>query len=85
MRLVSLEIPEPDAIGYQDLVRQNPKLTRSRATRSALRSKYPQPQPKKSKQGSAFVEFTANPVSKALGQVALFNDWDCFRLGDNST
>jgi len=33
MRLVSLEIPEPDATGYQNLVRQNPKLTRSDATR----------------------------------------------------
>jgi hypothetical protein len=35
LRLVSLEIPEPDATGYQNLVRQNSKLTRSDATRSS--------------------------------------------------
>jgi hypothetical protein len=33
MRLISLEIPEPDATGYQNLMRQNTKLTRSRATK----------------------------------------------------
>ena len=42
MRPVSLEIPEADATGYQNLMRQNPKLTRSRATRSTLRPKCPQ-------------------------------------------
>ena len=36
MRLVSLEIPEPDATRYQNLMRQNTKLTRSRATKSSL-------------------------------------------------
>jgi hypothetical protein len=39
MRLVSLEIPEPDATEYQNLMRQNTKLTRSRATKSTLRTK----------------------------------------------
>jgi hypothetical protein len=33
MRLVSLEIPEFGATGYQTLMRQNPDLTRSGATR----------------------------------------------------
>src|ERR1700724_442112 len=42
MRQVFLEIPEPDATGYQNLMRQNPKLTRSDATRSTLRPKCPQ-------------------------------------------
>jgi hypothetical protein len=41
MRLVSLEIPEPGATGYQNLMRQNSKLTRSDATRSTLRPKCP--------------------------------------------
>ena len=71
MRLVSLEIPEPGATGYQNLMRQNPNLTRSRATRSALRPKCPQSQPMKPKQGSAFVEFTD------------FNERDYFRLADD--
>jgi hypothetical protein len=53
MRLVTLERPEPGATGYQNLMRQNPKLTRSRATRSALRPKCPQSQPKKSIAGPA--------------------------------
>jgi hypothetical protein len=39
MRLVSLEIPEHDATAYQNLMRQNPKLTRSRATKSTPRPK----------------------------------------------
>ena len=33
MRLVSLEIPEADATRYQNLMRQNPKSTRSDATK----------------------------------------------------
>jgi hypothetical protein len=41
MRLVSLEIPEPGASGYQNLMRQDPNLTRSDATRSTLRPKLP--------------------------------------------
>jgi hypothetical protein len=36
MRLISLEIPEADATRYQNRVRQNPKPTRSRATKSRL-------------------------------------------------
>jgi len=67
LRLLSLEIPEPDATGYQNLMRQNSKLTRSDATRSTLRPKCPQSQPKKSKQGSAFVESTEIPVLRELG------------------
>jgi hypothetical protein len=39
MRPVSLEIPEPDATAYQNLMRQNPKLTRSRATKFGRRLK----------------------------------------------
>ena len=39
MRLVSLEIPEPGATAYQNLMRQNPKLTRNRATKSGRRLK----------------------------------------------
>ena len=35
--LVSLEIPEPGATAYQNLMRQNPDLTRSDATGSTLR------------------------------------------------
>jgi hypothetical protein len=58
MRLVSLQIPEAGATRYQNLMRQNPKLTRSRAARSTLRPKCLQSQQKKSKQGSAFVEVT---------------------------
>jgi hypothetical protein len=46
-------------------MRQNPKLTRSRATRSTLRPKCPQSQQKTSKQGSAFVEVTEIPVFQA--------------------
>jgi hypothetical protein len=34
MRLISLEIPEPGATEYQNLMRPSPKLTRSRATKS---------------------------------------------------
>jgi hypothetical protein len=33
MRPASPEIPERDATAYQNLMRQNPKLTRSRATK----------------------------------------------------
>ena len=33
LRLLSLEIPEPDATTYQNLVRQKPVLTRSYATK----------------------------------------------------
>ena len=33
MRLLSLEVPEAGATGYQNLMRQNPKLTRSDATK----------------------------------------------------
>jgi hypothetical protein len=40
MRLVSLEIPEPGATGYQNLVRQNPELTRSDATKFGRALKY---------------------------------------------
>jgi hypothetical protein len=36
LRLVSLEIPEPGATKYQNLMRQNPNLTRSRATKFCL-------------------------------------------------
>jgi hypothetical protein len=39
MRLVSLEIPEPNATGYQNLCDKNPKLTRSRATKFRRRLK----------------------------------------------
>jgi len=37
MRLLSLEIREPDAPGYQNLMRQNPKLSRCRATKFGRR------------------------------------------------
>src|ERR1700756_4663947 len=40
MRLISLDVPEPGATGYQTLVRRNSKLTRSRATESTPRPKY---------------------------------------------
>jgi hypothetical protein len=46
MRLVCLEIPEPGANGYQNLMRQNPKLTRSRATKFWRRLKMRQNQQK---------------------------------------
>jgi hypothetical protein len=39
MRLVSLEIPEPGATRYRNLVRPNPKLSRSRATKCTLSPK----------------------------------------------
>jgi hypothetical protein len=39
LRLLSLEIPEPDATGYQNLMRQNSKLTRSDATKFGRRLK----------------------------------------------
>jgi hypothetical protein len=67
MRLVSLEMPEPGATRCQDLMRQNRKLTRRDATRSTPRPKCPQSQPKKSKQGSAFVEFTETPFPGTTG------------------
>ena len=67
MRPVSLEIPEPGETRYQKLMRQDPKLTRSRATRCTLRPKCPQShKPKKSKQRSAFVEFTESPVFRLV-------------------
>jgi hypothetical protein len=69
LRLVSLEMPEPGATGVPEPNATNPKFTRSRATRSTLRPKYPQSQPKKSKQGSGFVEFTENPVSRELRRI----------------
>ena len=37
MRLLSLELPEADATGCQNLMRQNHKFPRSRATKSTLR------------------------------------------------
>jgi hypothetical protein len=64
LRPVSLEIPKPDATVYQNLMRQNPDLTRSGATSSTLRPKCPQSHRKKSKQGSAFVEFTEIPFCR---------------------
>jgi hypothetical protein len=42
MRHVSLQIPEPGATGYQNLMRQNPKLTRSDAIRFGRRLNCPQ-------------------------------------------
>jgi hypothetical protein len=42
LRLFSLEIPEPGATGYQNLMRQDSKLTRSDATKFGRRLKCPQ-------------------------------------------
>jgi hypothetical protein len=36
MRPVSLEIPEPDATGYQNLMRQNTKLTMTRSDKLSV-------------------------------------------------
>src|ERR1700739_5133044 len=64
MLLVSLEIPEPGATAYQNLMRQNSKLTRSDATRSTLRPRCLQSQPKKSKQGSGSLNLPKSPFSR---------------------
>jgi hypothetical protein len=72
-RRFDCEVPEVVATGfprntrtgatvYQNLMRQNPDLTRSDATGPPLlRLKCPQSHSKKTKQGSAFVEFTEIP------------------------
>jgi hypothetical protein len=68
MRLVFLEISVPWRDWYQNPMRQNSELTRSEcepAPRCVINA--PQPQPKKSQQGSAFVEFTEIPFSRNYG------------------
>jgi hypothetical protein len=49
MRQAALEIPEPDATGYQNLVRQNLQIDQKSCDQILPAPKCPQSQPKKSK------------------------------------